>query len=213
MTQAKRSKGANVTSLWTPWGLLLTVVVHAADAQDRDGAKLVLEKVKGELPRLRLIWADGEYAGQFVGRVKQVCGWDVEIIRRPRAEEWICAADTLLGSGADVCVVRQVSEAGQGLRGISGDERGVDLYGDGSCDGHPAGTLVVHNGILRHSPSTLQCIEILATNDLRDGLSIYARFHKHYRASTMTHWHASTPSRAETTTVCIGYLTQTSQHH
>src|SRR5437588_4952125 len=39
-------------------GLLLAVVVHAADLQDRDGAKLVLEKVRGRLLRLQLIWAD-----------------------------------------------------------------------------------------------------------------------------------------------------------
>ena len=37
-------------------GLLLAVVVHAADIQDRDGAKLVLRKLQGRFPRLRLIW-------------------------------------------------------------------------------------------------------------------------------------------------------------
>ena len=37
-------------------GLLLAVVVHAADIQDRDGAKLVLSKLQGRFPRLRLIW-------------------------------------------------------------------------------------------------------------------------------------------------------------
>ena len=47
-------------------GLLLAVVVHAADIQDRDGAKLVLRKLLGRFPRLRLIWADGAYAGQLV---------------------------------------------------------------------------------------------------------------------------------------------------
>ena len=35
-------------------GLLLAVVVHAADIQDRDGAKLVLSKLQGRFPRLRL---------------------------------------------------------------------------------------------------------------------------------------------------------------
>lgn len=45
-------------------GLLLTVVVHAADVQDRDGARLVLERAKDRLPNLRLIWADGGSAGQ-----------------------------------------------------------------------------------------------------------------------------------------------------
>ena len=37
-------------------GLLLAVVVHPADIQDRDGAKLVLNKLLGRFPRLNLIW-------------------------------------------------------------------------------------------------------------------------------------------------------------
>jgi putative transposase len=47
-------------------GLLLVVVVHAASIQDRDGAKLVLEKVPGHLTRLARIWADGVYVGQLI---------------------------------------------------------------------------------------------------------------------------------------------------
>jgi putative transposase len=57
-------------------------VVHAASLQDRDGAKLVFEKIKGQFTRLRLIWADGAYAGQLVDWVKNACGWLLEIVRR-----------------------------------------------------------------------------------------------------------------------------------
>jgi putative transposase len=64
-------------------GLLLAVVVHAADIQDREGAKLVFEKIKSLFPRLRLIWADGGYAGQLVDWVQRVCGWVLEIVSRP----------------------------------------------------------------------------------------------------------------------------------
>ena len=46
-------------------GLLLAVVVHPADIQDRDGAKLVLSKLLGRFPRLKLVWADGAYTGSF----------------------------------------------------------------------------------------------------------------------------------------------------
>jgi len=63
-------------------GLLLTVLVHTADIQDRDGAKLVLEKTRGRFPRLKLIWADGGYAGKLIGWVKQTCGWVLEIVKR-----------------------------------------------------------------------------------------------------------------------------------
>jgi putative transposase len=48
-------------------GLLLVVVVHAASIQDRDGAKSVLRHLAHRFLRLRLIWADGGYAGTLVG--------------------------------------------------------------------------------------------------------------------------------------------------
>jgi putative transposase len=64
-------------------GLLLAVVVHPADIQDRDGAKLVLAKVRGRRPRLQLIWADGGYAGQLVAWVGKHCGWLVQTVLRP----------------------------------------------------------------------------------------------------------------------------------
>ena len=63
-------------------GLLLMVVVHAASIQDRDGARLVLEKVRGVFTRLKLIWADGGYTGQLIEWVKTHCGWVLEIVKR-----------------------------------------------------------------------------------------------------------------------------------
>ena len=47
-------------------GLLLVVVVHAASVQDREGAKAVLAQLAHRFLRLRLIWADGGYAGALV---------------------------------------------------------------------------------------------------------------------------------------------------
>jgi putative transposase len=64
-------------------GLLRAVVVHPADIQDRDGAKLVLAKVRGRCPRLQLIWAGGGYAGQLVDWVRRRCGWLLQTILRP----------------------------------------------------------------------------------------------------------------------------------
>jgi putative transposase len=64
-------------------GLLLAVVVHAANVQDRDGAKLVLAKAWARCPRLQLLWADGNYAGQLIDWVREKCGWVLEIVKRP----------------------------------------------------------------------------------------------------------------------------------
>ncbi len=63
-------------------GLIIAIVVHAANIQDRDGAKLVMAKLPGRFPRLRLIWADGGYAGQLVGWAATFGGWVLEIVKR-----------------------------------------------------------------------------------------------------------------------------------
>jgi putative transposase len=63
-------------------GLILCVVVHSAAIQDRDGAKLVLEKLSGMFGRLRLIWADGGYAGQLIDWAGTLRSWTLEIVRR-----------------------------------------------------------------------------------------------------------------------------------
>jgi putative transposase len=63
-------------------GLILVVVVHSAGIQDRDGAKLVFEQLRGAFPRLRRIWADGGYAGQLVDWVLAFAGWILEIVQR-----------------------------------------------------------------------------------------------------------------------------------
>lgn len=83
----KKIKGRKRHILVDTIGLLLMVVVHAASIQDRDGAKLVLTKVKGRFPRLQLIWADGGYAGKLVDWVKTVCHLVLDIVRRPKGME------------------------------------------------------------------------------------------------------------------------------
>lgn len=78
----KKVKGRKRHILVDTIGLLLMIVVHTADIQDRDGAKLVLEKAKSLFPRLRLIWADGGYRGQLIDWVKTACNWVLEIVKR-----------------------------------------------------------------------------------------------------------------------------------
>lgn len=72
---AKKVKGRKRHILGDTIGLLLIVVVHTANIQDRDGAKLVLEQIRGNFSRLELIWADAGYSGQLVDWVNSVCGW------------------------------------------------------------------------------------------------------------------------------------------
>lgn len=68
-------------------GLVIVVLVHPADIQDRDGAKLLLESVKASFWRLRLIWADGAYAGallDWVATLRKRCKLRLEIIKRKK---------------------------------------------------------------------------------------------------------------------------------
>lgn len=67
-------------------GLTLDVAVHPANIQDRDGAKPLLEKLVGRFPGLRLIWADGGYAGKLADWVQEVAGCELEVVRRPKGE-------------------------------------------------------------------------------------------------------------------------------
>jgi putative transposase len=53
-------------------GLVLLAVVHPANVQDRDGAVLVLEMLKDKFKRLRLVWADGGYAGKLISWVSDL---------------------------------------------------------------------------------------------------------------------------------------------
>ena len=63
-------------------GLLLAVVVHAANIQDRDGARLVLSQLLGRFPRLQVIWADAAYAGKLVAWARATGGWALTVVRR-----------------------------------------------------------------------------------------------------------------------------------
>ena len=63
-------------------GLILTLVVHAANVQDRDGARLVLTQMADKFPWLEKIWADGGYAGQLVTWTSELWGWILEIVKR-----------------------------------------------------------------------------------------------------------------------------------
>lgn len=63
-------------------GLLIGLVVHAANIQDRDGAQLVLAKLTAGFPRLKLIWADGGYAGKLIEWVASLGQCVLEIVKR-----------------------------------------------------------------------------------------------------------------------------------
>ena len=73
-------------------GLLLTVIVHAAEVSAQAGARRIMEKVAAAkamgtsfFKRLQLLWMDAGYqAGKdFCAWVKALLGWRVKVIKRP----------------------------------------------------------------------------------------------------------------------------------
>jgi len=84
---AKKLSGRKRHLLVDTLGLLLKVVVHAANIQDREGAKLLLEPVQGLFPRLEKLWADQGYSGPIQAWIAEQLGWVTEIVKhapRPR---------------------------------------------------------------------------------------------------------------------------------
>src|SRR6266705_3080613 len=68
-------------------GLLLKVVVHVANLQDRESVPLLLEPIKGVFARMKKVWVDQGYTGKGREWIEQEMGWEVEVVRhapRPR---------------------------------------------------------------------------------------------------------------------------------
>ena len=64
-------------------GLLLVVMVTAASIQDRDGGRGILKLLKGALPGVRHIFADGGYQGQLIALAKRAFQVVVEVVKKP----------------------------------------------------------------------------------------------------------------------------------
>lgn len=62
-------------------GLIWGLAVLPANVQDWDGAKEVLRRCGGLLPRLARIWADAGYQA-LLGWVAQSCRWVLDIVRK-----------------------------------------------------------------------------------------------------------------------------------
>lgn len=62
-------------------------MVHAGNIQDRDGAKKLLCYLFDFFPSIKLIWADGGYAGKLVEWAAELGGWILDIVKRSDQEK------------------------------------------------------------------------------------------------------------------------------
>jgi transposase len=80
----KKVKGRKRHILVDTLGLLLNVVVHPADVQDRDGAFDLLRRSRRLFPFVERIYANGGYRGpKMAGAVARTGVWQIEIVKRP----------------------------------------------------------------------------------------------------------------------------------
>ena len=59
------------------------MVVHSADIQDRDGAKILFPGIFDRFERLKVILGDGGYTGSLIGWLKRNFNLILEIVKRP----------------------------------------------------------------------------------------------------------------------------------
>lgn len=62
-------------------GLLLMVLVCAADVTDRQAARGMLPLLRTRFPKISLVWADGGYAGRVVTWAKEKLQLTVQIVK------------------------------------------------------------------------------------------------------------------------------------
>lgn len=82
----KKTRGRKRHIAVDTMGLLLAVVVHAADIQDRDGGHLVVnQELVSAHPNLKRVYADAGYAGpKFEQTVNNTLPLKVEIVLKPQ---------------------------------------------------------------------------------------------------------------------------------
>ncbi len=80
----KRVNGRKRHILVDVMGLLIAACTHAADVQDRGGARLLVGAVApNALPRRGLVWADQGYTGALAGWLRETRGWRLNVVRHP----------------------------------------------------------------------------------------------------------------------------------
>jgi len=89
----KKVSGRKRHLLVDTMGLLLKVVVHPANLQDRQGVPLLLEPVQGQFPRMEKVWVDQGYTGIGKSWIEQHMQWTVEVVERSPRRGWIMTED------------------------------------------------------------------------------------------------------------------------
>jgi transposase len=80
---AKRVNGRKRHLAVDALGLITAIVVTAASVHDRDAARPLIWNLHRACQRVRLVWADGSYAGKLVTSASAAMRLTVQIVKRP----------------------------------------------------------------------------------------------------------------------------------
>ncbi len=83
----KKVKGRKRHIVVDTMGLIMIVVVHAANIHDSKSAQFVISELRGRFSQLVKIIADGGYRGELIENIKNTFGWIVEVVLRSDSEK------------------------------------------------------------------------------------------------------------------------------
>jgi putative transposase len=83
--QRKKIGGRRRHVLVDTQGHLLAIKVLAANRSDQQGARRLLEPLRGVFPRLKHLWGDSAYQGTLIPWLAEQLGCTLEIVRPPKA--------------------------------------------------------------------------------------------------------------------------------
>lgn len=78
----KKIKGRKRHILVDTMGLIISLIVHSAKIQDRDGARYVLAKAYMNNQNLIKTFVDGGYTGKLIEWAKQTLSYELEVVKR-----------------------------------------------------------------------------------------------------------------------------------
>jgi len=84
----KNVKGRKRHIIVDSMGLLLVVIVHAANHHDSKAAFKVIESLKYRFPRLVRIIADAGYRGELADNIKMSFGWILQVVMRKNPKKF-----------------------------------------------------------------------------------------------------------------------------
>jgi transposase len=132
-------------------GLLMVVLVTAANLQDRDGGRRILDRTRMAMPSIALVWADGGYAGKLVAWVARYCRIMLEIVRKPEGQRTFEVPPRRWGGGtnpvlADVLATTRPRPRTPAHPFRSHGQMGHDRRPHGTTPGAPTRTTALATG-------------------------------------------------------------------